>query len=71
MVDRRSAHGVLVRKTGGNRTLGISRSRWKANNEIDLQDMEWRLELGQDLSGSLYEELAGSCECCNERPGSI
>jgi len=48
LADRRNAHGVSVGKTDGKRTLGISRSRWKVNNEIDRQEIEWWLVLGLD-----------------------
>jgi hypothetical protein len=33
-------------KTDGKRTLGVPRSRWKVNNEIDRQEIEWWLVVG-------------------------
>jgi len=71
LVDIRNAHEVSVGKTDGKRTLWVPRSRWKVNNEVDRQEIEWWLVLGLDWSGSGYGEVAGSCECDNERPGSI
>jgi hypothetical protein len=39
LVDIRNAHGGSVGKTDGKRTLGIPRSRWKVNNEVDHQEI--------------------------------
>ena len=48
LVDRRNAHAVPVGKPDGKRTLGVTRSRWKVNNAVDRQEIEWWLVLGLD-----------------------
>ena len=48
LVDRRNVHGVSEGKTDGKRTLGVPRCRWKVNNEVDRQEIEWWLAIGLD-----------------------
>jgi hypothetical protein len=52
MRDRGEVYRVLVGKPEGKRPLGRRRHRWKYNNKVDLQEvefggMEW-IELAQD-----------------------
>jgi len=70
MGERRNVYSVLVGKPEGKRSLGRPRSSWENNIKIDLQEvrcggMDW-IELAQDVS-----QVAGTCECGNESPGSI
>jgi len=37
MEERRGAYGVLVGKSEGKRTLGLTRSRWEDNIKMFLQ----------------------------------
>jgi hypothetical protein len=60
---------VLVGKPEGKRPLGRPRCRWENNIKSDLQEvgfsgMDW-IELPQK------RQVAGTCECGNEPPGSI
>ena len=66
MGERRGVHRVLVGKPEGKGPLGKPRHRWEDNIKMDLQEvrcggMDW-FELAQ---------VAGTCECGNEPPGSI
>jgi hypothetical protein len=50
------------------RPLGSTRRRWE-DNIIDLQKVQWKLEM--DSSGSSQGQVAGCCECRNELSGSL
>ena len=46
--DRRGVCRILVGKPEENRPLGRPRRRWKDNNKMDLQEVEWGVG-GMDL----------------------
>ena len=54
---------VLVGKSDRKRPLGRPRHRWEYNIKMDLQEV--------GLGGMDWIELAGTCECGNERSSSI
>jgi hypothetical protein len=59
-----------VGKPEGKKSLVRPRRRWDDDMKIDLQEVDgWGH--GLDLSGSEQEQVARSCECGNESPGSI
>jgi hypothetical protein len=49
--------------------LGRSRRKWDKNIKMNLRETGW--DYGVDRSGSGQGQVAGSCECSNETPGSI
>jgi hypothetical protein len=52
-----------------NRSFGRHRRGWEDNIKMDLQDVGWGH--GLNRSGPREEQVTGTCECCNEPPGSI
>jgi hypothetical protein len=60
-------YSVLVMKHEGKRPLGTPRLRWEDNIKVDVQDVGY----GLDWAGSGQRQLAGFCECGNERSGSV
>jgi hypothetical protein len=66
MREMRNVHKILVEKPEGKRPLGRPKHRWK-DIEIHLTE----IGSGLDSSGSGQEQVAGSCEHCNEPFGSI
>jgi len=60
MEMRRRACSGLVGKLEGKRSLGRHKRRWEDNIKMHV-----------DWSGTVYGQVAGSCECCNEPSGTI
>jgi hypothetical protein len=69
MEDSTGAYRILVGKPEGRKTLGRPRLRWENTIKMDFSDVEWWHML--DVSGSVYGQVAGSCECGDEPCGSI
>jgi hypothetical protein len=65
MGEETGVHRVLVEKPEGKRSLGRPRLRWK--DDIRNGRGLW----GLDGVGSGSGEVAGTCECGNERSGSV
>jgi hypothetical protein len=53
----------------GRRPFNRPRRIWEDNSKKNLRNVGWGH--GLDLSGSGQGQVAGSCECGNERSGSI
>jgi len=66
MGERSGVCRVLVGKTELKRPLGRPRSRWEDNFKVGLQECN-----GLDRSGSGQGQVAGTCECSKEPPGSM
>ena len=62
------AYKVLVGKPERKRPLGRQGRIWEDSIKMELQEVE--RGHGLDWSGSGQGQVAGSCECCNEPPGS-
>ena len=60
MGENRNIYGILIRKDGGNRTIGRHRHREKYHVTMILKGMGW---FGVDPYGS---EMAGCCKHGNE-----
>jgi len=54
-----------VTKPGGKRPLGRLSPGWEDNIKMDLEEVGWGN--GLDNCDSGYGQVAGSCECGNER----
>jgi hypothetical protein len=59
----------LVGNPEGKKPLGRPRRRWDDNIKLDLKNRMGRC--GMDSFASGYEEVVGSCEHGDERPGSV
>jgi len=69
MGKRGGVYRFFVRKPEGKRPLGWPRRRWVDNIKMDLQ--KWDVAYGMDRPGSGKGQVAGTCDCGNERLGSI
>jgi hypothetical protein len=65
MGEKRGAYRILVGRSEEGDHLG----RWEDNIKMDIQEVG--SGHGLDLAGSGQGQVAGSCECGNEPPGSI
>jgi hypothetical protein len=65
MGEKRGAYRILVGRPEGKRPFGRPRPRWKDNIKMDIQDIGWAMDWIE------LAQVAGSCECDNELPGSI
>ena len=67
--EKRGAHKILVGKPEGKRPLGLPRCKWEENFKMDIQEVEFEV-----WTGSSWLRIgtgADTCECGNERLGSI
>ena len=62
-------HRVLMGKPDGKRTLAKQRDRWEDNIKMVFSEVGWGH--GMDWSGSVYGQVAGSCDSRNEPPSFI
>jgi len=70
MGERRVVYRVSVGESEGKRPFGKPRLRWENNIKMDLQEVGCG-GMRLDRAGSIYGQVAGTCECGNEHSGYI
>jgi hypothetical protein len=70
MGEKRNANRLLVGKPEGKRPLGRQRRMWVGNIKMNLTEIGWGWR-GLDWYGEGQGQAGSSCECSNERSGSI